>query len=146
MTDVVGSLASIAGAVIVDVRRVFFVFQDAIDVSVGALELTFADGRTIVLDAGADGESLVVSTRRWEDPFLADAMTQENRDFIAKSGKWSAVDVSESPAYAIFVDSKVITVEFISPPGGKITGAILRTAVGDLRAEVEADDLIVQLG
>jgi hypothetical protein len=79
VTDVVPAFVSIVGAVIVGIRRIFYVFQRTTDVSLGALELTFADGRVIVLDSGADGESLVMSILRWEDPFLVGVMSSENR-------------------------------------------------------------------
>jgi hypothetical protein len=146
VTDVLPVLVSTTGAVIVSMRRVFYVFQGAINDSVGALELTFADGSVILLDSGADGESLRVSTCPWDDPFLVGAMSPENRDFIAKSGKWSVFDVSESAGYAMLVGSRVEKVEPILRPSGKITGVTFWTAAADLRAEVEADDLYVQLG
>jgi hypothetical protein len=103
VTEALPALASTLGAVIVGIRRIFYVFQGSVNSSVGALELTFADGGVIVLDSGADGESLVVSTLRWEDPFLEGVMSPVNSDFIAKSGKWSAFDVSEIVGYEAFV-------------------------------------------
>jgi len=145
VTDVPPALASTIGAVIVGIRRIFYVFQGSVNTSVGALELTFADGRAILLDSGADGESLRISTLRWEDPFAAGPLSSENRDFIAKSRKWSAFDVSEEIGHAIFVGSRIEQVIPNSTAGGTITGVTFKTLAGDLRAQVEADDLYVRI-
>ncbi len=47
----------------------------------GPLELTFADGTVVVLDAGGDGESLVVLTGPWKDPFK-EPVSEENRVYV----------------------------------------------------------------
>lgn len=144
VTDLISSITSTTGAVIVRIRRVFYVFQGSVNTGVGAVEFTFADGGVVLLDSGSDGESLVISTVRWDDPFAATALSVENRDFIARSGKWSAFDVSKEIDYENFVGSSIEHAAPISA-SGTVTGATFRTSAGDLRVEVEADDLYVRI-
>jgi len=142
--EVPPTIASTVGAIISSIRRVLYVFQGITNTTVGALELEFDDGRTILVDSGGDGESLSVVTHAWKDPF-ADDLSAENRDFVAKSGKWTSVDVSRDPEYAHFIGAKVNTAEPIQAPNGKIVGVLFWTSTGNIRAEVEADALYVQV-
>lgn len=143
--DGLPALASTVGANIVGIRRIFYVFIGSVNRSVGALELTFADGRVFVLDSGPDGESLKISAGPWEDPFLAGMMSIENRDFIDRSGKWSAFDVAREAGYAEFVGATIEKVTPTSGPGANVTGVVFAVSESKLRVHVEADDLYVQL-
>jgi hypothetical protein len=79
----------------------------------------------------------------WEDPF-AEPLSDENRDFVEKSGKWTAFDVSAEGAFATFIGDVLDTVEPVLAGSGKVTGIILRTGRGGVvRVGVEADDLFV---
>jgi hypothetical protein len=72
-------------------------------------------------------------------------MTAENRAFVARSGKWTAVDVSQDPDYTILVGAVLAGLQLIEATTGKVIGLVIHTSGGDLRAEVEADDLYVQV-
>jgi hypothetical protein len=144
--EVLHRLSSIVGDVIRSVRRIHYVVRNSPNLAVGALELEFTDGSVLFLDSAGDGESLRVSTEAWPDPFAEDRLTPENREYVARSGKWTRFDVSREPLYAHLVGAAVEAIEPIASPSGKIVGAVLRTTAGDIRADVEADDLYVQVG
>ena len=144
--EAVAAMLCVVGAVVARIRRVFYVHQGATNTAVGALELRFTDGRLLLVDSGPDGEALAVAAHEWEDPFTEDRMTPENRSFVTTSGKWTAVDLSNSPEYEGFLGAVVLEIAPIMSANGKIVGAILGTSNGDIRAEVEADDLYVQVG
>jgi hypothetical protein len=72
-------------------------------------------------------------------------LSSENRAFVEKSGKWSVYDVvAGSGPLAAFIGETLTGVEAIKSPGGKVTGAVLRTTRnGILRVDVEADELFL---
>jgi hypothetical protein len=47
--------------------------------------------------------------------------------------------------YSQFIDAQLDAVDSILAPSGIIIGAVFHTSAGDMRAEVEADDLYVQV-
>jgi len=70
-------------------------------------------------------------------------MTPENSSFVASSGKWSAVDVSRNPEYGILLSAVVTSISPMISANGKVAGMVVETSKGEIRAEVEADDLYV---
>lgn len=64
----------------------------------------------MLLGNAADGETLRVQMEAWEDPF-AGPLSDENRDFVEKSGKWTAFDVSAEGVFAMFIGDVLDTVE-----------------------------------
>lgn len=137
-------LAQIIGNAILGIRRIWYVLEGKVVSSRGALELTFKDGRAATLDVGPDGEALSVIGSRWEDPFT-EPLSEENRAFVERSGKWTAFDVSTEPPYRELVGHTVERVEPLLTSTGKIRGATLFTSTGALRTEVQADDLTVDV-
>jgi hypothetical protein len=137
-------LASAVGRVIVRINRIFYVFQGVTNKAVGAVDLEFQDGSRIVVDSGSDGESISVQPGPWVDPFLEGDISQENRDYIAKSGKWTSFDVSRDLGYADLVGAVIEAVDPVLTPSGKMVGLVMRTSGGHIRADVEADDIFIQ--
>lgn len=78
------------------IRRIFFVLRESIDSSEGPIELTFTDSQSYLFECGSDGEELVVSQKRWSDPF-ADPVSKENEHYLLRHGKWEAFDLSATP-------------------------------------------------
>ena len=145
-TELLRSIQQVIGLTVLGIRRVFYELRGEMNQTVGALELNLSEGRTLLLDAGPDGESLKLQEQAWEDPFAEERLTPENRAFIARSGKWTAVDVSDDPAYRPVLGGLILQANPILAETNKVVGLVLRTNCGDLRAEVEADDLYVQIG
>jgi hypothetical protein len=108
----------------------------------GPIELTFSDSSTALFDVGPDGEALRFEEARWRDPFT-EPLSSENREFVERSGKWTAFDVSGQPPYAALVGQAVLDVQPILTPGGKITGAAMTTYACTIRVVTGADDVVV---
>jgi hypothetical protein len=136
-------LTALVGQRISHIRRVLYVGPDGHIGSTGAIELSCASGKVVVLDSGADGESIRVSDRPWEDP-LGAPLSPQNRAWVDKAGKWAAFDVSGDPRYSPLVGELVTAVEPISEDT-TITGVVIRTPTASLNAHVEFDDMVVTL-
>lgn len=132
------------GRTVVGIRRVLFEFNGHLDRDRGPIELSFGGGAVLFMDAASDGESLSLSTEPWADPF-AGPLSAENAEFVRRSGKWSAIDVGGEPAIARLLGEQVIHVTPISNVDHRPVGAVLRIGRYDLRVEVVADDLYVEL-
>lgn len=52
------------------------------------------------------GERLAVDEHAWVDPFESD-LDEANREFVARSGKWTAFDVSDEAPYDAFIGVRV---------------------------------------
>lgn len=137
-------LEPLVGRVVVGVRRVLYVLRGRNTSAAGPIELTFADGSAVVLDAGSDGEALAVSTERWIDPFVP-PLSAENQRYVEASGKWTAFDVSDQEPWAALVGATVDSVEPILTSRDKLIGASIRVGAAVLRAKVEADELSVDV-
>jgi hypothetical protein len=137
-------LQACTGRTITGIRRVWFEIRGQYDQTVGPLEITFDSGDTVVLDAAANGQSLVVKLGTWEDPFEG-KMTPENRQFVQASGKWSAVDVRHESPYVDLVGERLTCVTPISVEQDDVIGAIMTIGKHEVRAEVEADNLVVNV-
>ena len=138
------TLQGYTGRTITGIRRMWFEIRGWFDQTVGPLEITFDDGATVVLDAAANGQSLVVKLGPWEDPFEG-KMTPENRQFVQSSGKWSAVDVRHESPYVDLVGERLTGVTPISVWKDDITGVIMTIGKHEVRAEVVADNLVVNI-
>lgn len=137
-------LSDTLGRTLVRIRRVLYTHRGAVTQGGGPLELTFADGTAVVLDAGGDGESLAVVAGTWSDPF-EEPLSEENRAFVEKSGKWAAFEVSARDPVRRAVGSQILQVEEVRNPSKKIVGA--RFQVGDIiiRVSVDSDELLVDV-
>ncbi|WP_433687286.1 hypothetical protein ACQP0I_28680 [Micromonospora carbonacea] len=139
-----GNLAALLTSPIARVRRINYVQPGGVrEGSDGPIELKLENGSVFRLESGADGESLRLGVGEWCDPF-AEPMSAENRDFVARSGKWVAFDVSRESGYRELVGQRVgdlgLLVEF-----GKIVGAEFLFGSTTLRVSVHADELLVEL-
>ncbi len=138
------SLRQLLGKPITGVRRIWYVLGDDVKDSTGPIEFAFVDGSAVVLDAGPDGEALVISMARWADPFDP-PVSPENERFIETSGKWTAFDVSTQAAYAALIGAEVDAVEPQLNPDGKLIGATVRAGITVLRAEVDGDEISIDV-
>lgn len=136
-----GLLADVIGKEIAALSRIFYVFKGTVETRWGPIEIRFSDGSAITLDSGADGEGLRVD-ERWEDAF-AEPLSDENRAFVARSGKWTAFDVSNEAPYRLLIGRAIKRIQPRVEPGGKITGARFYTDAGVIQADVVADELFV---
>src|SRR5436309_302811 len=121
MTGSACDLDGIVGSLITTITRVFFVLGGSVDRSNGPIEFSFEDGSCLLLECGPDGEALRLSRRPWDDPF-SDPLTPENAEFVQRSGKWTAFDVSGETPYASFVDARLARCDPVRNIEGLITG------------------------
>jgi len=135
-------LAALTGKTIVSIRRLHYVYKGRIDFESGGIELVFSNGSAALFGVGPDGEALGLREAVWRDPF-EEPLSTENREFIEKSGKWTAFDVSKEPQYAPLVGRAVLEVQRVVMPGGKITGAAISTSAGTVRVIIGADEVLV---
>jgi hypothetical protein len=136
------SLIDAVGTPIRRVRRIHYVYNGRPDTDFGPVELTIGE-RPFLFDTGADRESLRVTETAWADPFR-EPLSTENREFVERSGKWTAFDVSALGRWAKLIGEPLSDVEAITDDGGKTTGIVLRTEHGGaLRLGVMADELFV---
>ena len=79
----------------------------------------------------------------WTDPF-AEPLSPENRDFVARSGKWKAFDVSHESNFGRLIGQRLRDLSLLTRCG-KVIGVELLFESTILRAEVRADELFVDL-
>jgi hypothetical protein len=130
--------------VVVAIRRVFFELHGQLDWSRGPVEFTFDDGSVLLLESGADGESLRITDNEWTDAF-AGVLSRENAGFVERSGKWTAVDVSGEAPTASLVGARIGSVAQILTTTGGVAGLVLQIGDRQVRVEVIADDLYVEV-
>jgi len=135
-------LTVLAGLSIVGLRRVAYAVGDQVVIAVGLLELTFSSGAVVVLDPGPDGEVLRVRWSPWSDPF-AGSMSKENREYIARSGRWAARDVSSDEPYRDIIGRALVETERIESLQGKFIGVKFRFEGHTLEVRVGFDELDV---
>lgn len=143
MTTVEADLSAVEGRVVVQIRRVHYEYQGDVDWGKGPLELTFLDGSSVVFDAAGDGYTLKIRKGPWLDPF-AEPLSQENREFVEKHGKWTAFDVSHTSPYETFIGTPISDVDAVRDTSGEVVGAAVHWPVGHLRIEVAGDELFVE--
>ena len=142
MTDAV--LAPLVGRTIRRIRRANYVLPDGgRERREGPVELSLDDGSVMLLDSGADGESLRVRAGEWRDPF-PEPLIEENRAFLAEAGRWTAFDVSADEDYHRLIGSPIREVR-PKEWHGRTIGVDLVTPGGTLAAEVVADELHVDV-
>jgi hypothetical protein len=126
------------------VQRVRYVFQGAISDDDGPLQISFEGGVMLRFDAGADGETLHVDTTPWVDPF-AEPLSDENREYVERSGKWTEFDVSDESPYSALIGETVYEVRLITETDGKLVGVIISGGSTELAASTGADNLQVTI-
>lgn len=129
---------------LVGLRRIRYVHQGIAQAPVGPLECAFDDGVAVVLDAGGDGETLTATVGPWVDVFK-EPLSEENREFVELSGKWTGFEVVPGEPLWRAVGQPLLRVEEISSPLNKITGVLLRIGSTSIRIYVEFDELFVDV-
>ncbi len=136
------SLTNALGATVQRVRRVHYVFNGRPDTDFGPVELTIGE-QVFLFDNAPDGESLRIIEQEWHEPF-SEPLSEENQEFVEKSGKWTAFDVSTLGPWAKLIGEPLAGVESITNEDGKTTGILIRTTHGGLvRLGVMADELFL---
>ena len=138
------SLFQLVGKSITGVRRIHYVLRGEVNDSAGPIEIAFVDGSAVVLDAGPDGEALAVAPSLWVDPF-APPLSPENERYVGSSGKWTAFDVSSKSPYTALIGAEVDAVEPHLSPEGRLVGATIRAGETVVRAEVEGDEISIDV-
>ncbi|GGK36948.1 hypothetical protein [Nocardia camponoti] len=138
------ALTAAVDATVVGVRRMYYTHGDTVDRTEGPIEFTFADGSTLLLDAGVDGAELRIGARPWRDPFepLVDPV---NIEYVAASGKYTAFDVTNDLPYRLLRGACVDAVSVVPLPDGRPQAATLYLGAHSVKAESIADELIVTL-
>lgn len=137
-------LKGCVGRTVMAARRIRYVYRGSIRNEHGTLELTFEDGSSICLDAGGDGETLAVTQGPWIDPF-AEPLSEVNREFVDRSGKWSAFELSASEMLGQIIGQSVVEVDPRRGFMDKLVGIRFGLVSADLVAIAEADELHVTL-
>jgi hypothetical protein len=121
-----------------------YVFQEQVTSDGGPLELTFDDAGALLLDAGPNGQDLVLAAAEWIDPFV-EPLSAENREFVRTHGRWTAFDVSSEPGFSTIIGSAALHAAEIRNPDDRIVGLELTFPNAVLRAEVDFDELTVDV-
>jgi hypothetical protein len=137
-------LASLLGQRIAELRRILYVSPGNICGNVGPIQIALAGGSVVLLDSASDGEALSVKCRPWID-YFADPLSEENREFVARSGKWTSFDVTHELPYSKIVGETIKCAEPVKTPDGKVIGVAIKTDASTLRVEIEADDVVVDI-
>jgi hypothetical protein len=137
-------LAGLIGKRIASIRRLLYVVAGRIESETGPIEITLADGSTFLFNVGPDGESLRIEEGRWRDPFT-EPLSRENREFIERSGKVTAFDVSGARPYDALIGRTVVDVKPTIGPLNKVTGAAIITDAGTIRVTIGADEVLVDV-
>jgi hypothetical protein len=132
------------GRRVVGVRRLLYVHGGGSDEETGALELSFDDGSVLFFDVGSDGATVAVRAEAWADPF-AEPLSDENREFVRESGKWTAFDVSGDPRFAPLVGQHLEEVAANIQFGHVVAGLDLSFSTGTIHVVVEFDELLVSV-
>ena len=95
----------LVGREITRIRRLHYVFQGQVNANDGPIELTFADGSVVMCDAAADW-TLEFFGAAWVDP-LHEPLSESERAYVDRYGRWSAYDVTELAPYSWLVGRQV---------------------------------------
>lgn len=131
------------GREVVRVARILYEFEGEVEADDGALEITFADGSTLLFDSGGDGERLRVTRGLWVDPFEG-PQTAENRAYLDAHGQWRRVDVSADPEYAWLCDEGLMDVEVLTNEFGAEAGVRVGDGSNALYFFVSGDECHVR--
>lgn len=137
-------LAELPGRFIQKIRRVMYVLKGKVTTEAGPIEITLADGIVLLLDVASDGEALSVKPSPWTDHF-AEPLSPENREFIERSGKWTAFDVSQDMPYSKAIGQMVEDIITIKTPDNKVTGATFMMSTCVVQVQIEADEVSVDV-
>jgi hypothetical protein len=88
------------------VRQIFYTHGHDIDRSDCQLELSMDDSSVLRLSGGTDGQSVVVSFTPWKDVFQ-EPLSEENREYVERHGKWSIFDTSNEERNREIVHSTI---------------------------------------
>ncbi len=80
----------------------------------------------------------------WADPF-AEPLSHENAEFVRKAGKWTAFDLGAEPPYQELIGRVVTKVALYRSASDKVIGIQLAIDGYIVRADVEGDELTVDL-
>ncbi len=146
VSDTVSVLRPLVNDRVVGCRRIFFQFAGSFDTASGPLELLTRDHGPVLFEAGADGDSLAVRNEQWIDPFEG-KVTEENLEWIASHGTWTAVDVSGDLPWASLLNGTIDEFEVVheNAIGDIVTGTRIHIGGAILSALVRADDLVVEV-
>jgi hypothetical protein len=117
-------LRTYLGDTLAGVRRVHHAVGAIVQRSAGAVEFRFESGRVLLVDSGPDGESIRMSAGAWADPFEG-KMTTENVEFVRRSGKPTAFDVSGEEPFASLIGTKVVDLAPMTTLSGKVIGCVV---------------------
>jgi hypothetical protein len=92
-----------------------------------------------LVDGEPDGETLRVKTASWFDPFEGRS-SPENQAFVAESGKWVRVPMSNEAPYNEFINTKVCAVEILRNRFGNTAGFAIETSGRTLWFVVQGDE------
>ena len=145
MTLVRTLLESQIGRSIATIRRVFYVHKGVVNRAEGPLELTCQDGSCLLLEPAGNAYDLRAEESPWIEIF-GEPLSPENAEFVARSGKWTAFDVSSEDPYAQLIGHPIEQVEFVQDEDDTILGVILQCHSTWVLALSANDDLIVEFG
>jgi hypothetical protein len=131
---------TLRGKRVVRVERLFYVLPDgAIQGDRGSVVLTDSDQTVLRLGVGADCVALNIDEGPWRDPFGA-PQSAANADFVSRSGKWVAFDLSDVPPYSRLL-GLIVSMEAIQL-GEKVVGIALTTDAGaDVQVTCDGDEI-----
>jgi hypothetical protein len=142
--ELLAVLSAVQGCSIQRIRRVLYVVRNEVTNVSGPIELTFSSGDILVFDAAPDGEALSAERSTWTD-YFAEPLSPDNREYVERSGKWTAFDVSEQLPYSHLIAERLEEVIPVETPEGKLIGATIKTGHCALHVEVESDELFVDI-
>jgi hypothetical protein len=127
------------GRTITRIRRLGFGIGEGVEIHDGPIELTFADGSVVLIDA-ADDWTLRFYGSPWVDP-LAGILDDEERARLERRGRWFAIDVTaEDPWRAL----TVAPIDQAAPTWNdllELTGLLIRVGPVVLELQVRAGEL-----
>jgi hypothetical protein len=133
------SLKSLPGKRVRSVARILFEHGGRFDADDGPLELFLDDGTVVLLDGAGDGESLRLRNAHWVEPFEP-PLSEENRLFIERHGKWCRVDQSSEPTFSRLVGKVISSVMILVNEFDKVAGVQLSIEGTNLWFVVAADE------
>lgn len=134
-----GSTPEFAGRTIARIRRLRFGRGEAVDMDDGPVELTFADGSVVLIDA-ADDWTLRFYGSAWVDP-LPEPLSEEDADRVARHGRWTAADLTAEEPWSAMVGAPIAQAAPIWNDLLELTGLMLRAGGAVLDLEIRAGEL-----
>jgi Protein of unknown function (DUF3037) len=133
------SVPELVGRTISRIRRLHYVYHGETNMTDGPIELTFSDGFVTLCDASADWR-LEFYGSAWVDT-LEEPLSELDRTYVDRYGKWTAFDVSGGAPYDWLVGG---TVRQAIPQFNdllELTGLMIRTDAAVLNLQVWAGEL-----